>query len=114
MSQHISPPAQGVPRRSILTARLARQFHTSPALAEVPREPLAAVSDQAVESGIADLFVGATLTPGDAAGILKCSVKTAHRIFKRMPGVVPTSKSSYLIPRSLFESWVRKRMTQVA
>jgi len=67
-----------------------------------------------VHEGIADLLAGQTLTPREAAAILKCSSKTVHRIFRGMPGVIPTTRSSYLIPRSLFELWARQRMTKVA
>ena len=101
------------PRR---TARLARQFHESAVLARANSQETAVVpiDQRAFENGIADLFAGQTLSPQEVASLLKCSVKSVHRNFQHMPGVVPVGKRSYLIPRSLFESWLRERMSRVA
>lgn len=54
------------------------------------------------------------MTPSKVAELLKCSTKTVHRTFQHMPGIVPVGKCSYLIPRTLFESWLRERMSRVA
>jgi excisionase family DNA binding protein len=103
-----------VPRH---TARLARQFHASGAIESPPGQadiPTGAITRESLVLSLQDVYSRRTLTPSEAAEILKCSVKTVHRIFRRMPGIVPVGKTSYLIPRSLFESWLQERMSKVA
>ena len=103
-----------VPRR---TAQLARQFHASGVI-ESPAgradTRTGAINKETLVSSVEDVYAGRTLTPSEAAKILKCSVKTVHRTFRRMPGIVPVGKTSYLIPRSLFDSWLQQRMSKVA
>lgn len=104
-----------VPRR---TAQLARQFHSTgviiqPAGLQAERVTKT-IDDDAFGPGIADVYAGQTLKPSEVKSILKCSVKTVHRIFQHMPGIVPVGKRSYLIPRSLFNSWMRHGMSRIA
>ena len=104
-------------RQPYRTAHLARQFHTSAVLIrpEMPvKKPAVSIDEKSFDSVIGDLFAGQTLTPAEAAHLLKCSVKTIHRTFQHMTGIIPTGKCSYLIPRSLFDSWLRSRMSHVA
>ena len=103
---------EGVPRR---TARLARQFHTAGGLVQPKgqRTDAVPIDEQCLDTGIADLYAGQTHTPLQVATLLKRSVKTVHRIFQHMPGVLPVG-NSYLIPYSLFESWMRDQMSRVA
>jgi hypothetical protein len=114
VSQPYLPSGRRARREPLLTSRLARQFHSSAVIELTPRKPVAAITEQVITAGITDLFAGKTLKPKEAAAILRCSIKTVHRIFRRMPGVIPTTEGSYLIPLSLFESWTRHRMAKVA
>lgn len=75
--------------------------------------PILEIGRERLASSMEDVYAGRTLTPRQVERILKCSVKTVHRIFGRMPGIVPVGKASYLIPRSLFDEWMRTRMTQI-
>jgi excisionase family DNA binding protein len=101
------------PRR---TARLARQYHSGAVMQQCPLATHVEASGQPeiIESSLRDVLTGDTLTPAEAAAKLRCSRKTIHRIFRHLPGIVPVGKSSYLIPRSMFEAWVRQRIAAAA
>lgn len=100
------------------TAQLARQFHSAGVIVQPAGQQaervIRTIDEDTFGSGIADVYAGQTFTPPEVGDLLKCSVKTVHRIFQHMPGIVPVGKHSYLIPRSLFDSWMRLRMSRIA
>jgi hypothetical protein len=93
----------------IRTAKLAREFHSAPVRNQQAQLiPIKDASPETVEASVADVLDGTALKPAEVAVKLRCSVKSVHRIFSNMAGIVRTGKRAYLVPRSLLEAWLRQ------
>jgi hypothetical protein len=99
----------------IRTAKLAREFHSAPVRNQQAQLiPIKDASPETVEASVADVLDGTALKPAEVAVKLRCSVKSVHRIFSNMAGIVRTGKRAYLVPRSLLEAWLRQQVNRAA